>query len=120
MSVPLMKKQDLWKIPIGAGFIFGLSSAISIKMNVSLDQEYYLRMVLSTVCDVTNTNFPKGTSWAKPDCGSYLLMFDMLTAVIFFITILVSITATGNIRNGIIFYLIGTVAGFALIFLFIH
>jgi hypothetical protein len=115
-----MKKQDLWKIPFGAGFVFGLSSAISIKMNVSLEQEYYLRMILSTVCDVTNTNIPKGSSWVKPDCGSFLLIFDIFTAVIFLITILVSITATGNIRNGIKFYLIGIVAGFTLIFLFVH
>jgi len=107
-------------IPLVAGFICGFSTAISLKMNVSLDEAYYMRMILSTVCDVTNTSFPKGTSWQKPDCGSYLMWFDILTVVIFIVTIIAAIRATGDILEGIFLYIIGAVAGFLLIFLFVH
>jgi hypothetical protein len=115
-----VNKRDSWKIPFVSGLIFGISSAISLKMNVSLDQEYYLRLILSTVCEVTNNNFPKGTSWTKPDCGSYLMWFDILTVIIFIITILAAISATGKVVEGIILYLLGALIGFALIFLFVH
>jgi len=107
-------------IPLGAGFIFGLSTAISLKMNVSLDETYYMRMILSTVCDATNTSFPKGTTWQKPDCSSYLMWFDILAVFIFIVTIIVAIKATGDILEGIFLYAIGAVAGFLLIFLFVH
>lgn len=117
--MPQMNGGDKWGIPFGAGFILGLSSATLIKMNVSLDQEYYLRLILSTVCDVTNANIPQGSPFAKSDCGFYLLMFDIITVVYFFASIIVSIKATGKILHGIILYVVGAIIGFGLIFLFI-
>lgn len=108
------------KIPLGVGFIFGISTAVSLKMNISLDETYYLKMVLSTVCNVANTSYPTGTTWSKPDCGSYLMWFDIVTFVVFICTIIAAIKATGNIIEGIGLYVIGVVAGFLLIFLFVH
>ncbi|MEN6615096.1 MAG: hypothetical protein ABFD12_00920 [Syntrophorhabdus sp.] len=107
-------------IPLGAGLISGISIAVSIKMNISLDETYYLRMLLSTVCNVANTTFPKGTTWQKPDCGSYLMWFDIVTIIVFICTLIAAIKATGNFLEGIILYFIGIIAGFLLIFLFIQ
>lgn len=118
--MPRTNRHNSWKIPFIAGLIFGFSSAISLKTNVSLDQEYYLRLILSNVCEVTNTTFPKGTSWTKPNCGSYLMWFDILTVLVFIITIIAAICATGKIIEGIILYLLGALIGFALIFFFVH
>jgi hypothetical protein len=115
-----MSKKQSRGIPLGAGIISGLSSAIAIKTGVSLGQEFYLRMVLSTVCEVTNKNFPKGSSWSKPDCGLYLTFFDFVTLIIVIGTFIYVLFAMGNIISAIILYVVGFIIGFMLIFLILH
>jgi len=116
----MSRKRDSWKIPFGAGVASGIIVAIAVKTGVSLEQEYYLRLILSSVCDLSSSTIKEGSSFNKPDCGMYLFLFDILTILISVGAFLGIIFATRNVLQGIILYFLGFALGFILIFLFLH